>query len=149
MKNTTRKPGKKGTTSFLKRLNEIQASSFVTEYLGSLRDDKSYHRAKSALEELIMTTPDSPDNPYNGLIEILGDLVEKYEEQHHPLPTASPVDVLKYLMEEHGLKQNQLPEIGNQAKVSEVLNNKRALNLNHVKALSRRFGVSPSVFIGD
>lgn len=56
--------------------------------------------------------------------------------------------MLAALMEEHGLKQFDLPEVGRQSMVSEILSGKRALNLRQVKALSARFHVSMEVFAG-
>jgi HTH-type transcriptional regulator/antitoxin HigA len=50
-------------------------------------------------------------------------------------------------MEEHGLTQSDLPEIGSQGVVSEILNGKRERNVRHIRALARRFRVSPAVFI--
>jgi HTH-type transcriptional regulator/antitoxin HigA len=52
-------------------------------------------------------------------------------------------------MEEHGLDQNHLPEIGSQSLVSKILNGERKLTVEHIKYLSKRFGVSPSVFIEE
>jgi HTH-type transcriptional regulator/antitoxin HigA len=49
-------------------------------------------------------------------------------------------------MEQHGLKQNQLPEIGAQSVVSDILSGKRELTVNHIRGLSRRFGIDPSAF---
>ena len=55
--------------------------------------------------------------------------------------------MLKYLMREHNIRQSDLPEIGSQGVVSEVLTGKRDLNVGQVKRLAKRFGVSPEVFI--
>lgn len=60
---------------------------------------------------------------------------------------ASPAVVLKYLMQEQGLRRSDLPEIGSQGVVSEVLAGKRELNARQIKRLAKRFGVSPAVFI--
>ena len=54
---------------------------------------------------------------------------------------------LKYLMEQHGLKQTDLSEIGSQGVVSEILTGKRELNIRQVRALSKRFGVSAATFV--
>lgn len=51
-----------------------------------------------------------------------------------------------HLMEEHGLTQSDLPEIGSQGVVSELLRAKRELNVRQIRALSQRFSVSPAVF---
>lgn len=58
------------------------------------------------------------------------------------------MDALRYLMQEHGLRQSDLPEIGGQGVVSDSLTGKRELNLHQVKVLSQRFGISPATFIG-
>ena len=64
----------------------------------------------------------------------------------HPWPDSStPATVLGFLMAEHGLRQSELPEIGSQGVVSEVLSGRRALNLRQVKALARRFAVPMDV----
>ena len=57
--------------------------------------------------------------------------------------------MLAFLMEQHDIKQAELPEVGTQGVVSEVLNGKRELTTKHIKALSERFGVPAAVFLGD
>jgi HTH-type transcriptional regulator/antitoxin HigA len=50
-------------------------------------------------------------------------------------------------MEEHGLRQSDLPEVGSQGVISEILSGKRDLNLRQIRELAKRFQVSPAVFI--
>jgi HTH-type transcriptional regulator / antitoxin HigA len=69
------------------------------------------------------------------------------EFEHHPISECSGVDVLRFLMEEHDLTQSDLPEIGSQGVVSEILRGKRELNVRQIRALAKRFHVSPGVFI--
>jgi HTH-type transcriptional regulator/antitoxin HigA len=57
------------------------------------------------------------------------------------------VQALKYLMEQRGLKQTDLSEIGSQGVVSQILTGKRELNIRQVRALSKRFGVSAATFV--
>lgn len=79
--------------------------------------------------------------------ELLVMLIEAYEEQHFPIDDASPVEVLRALMEANGLRQKDLAAVfGSESIVSEVLNGKRKLNRTQIEKLSRRFGVSPAVF---
>ncbi len=59
---------------------------------------------------------------------------------------STPINALKYLMEEHGLKQSDLREIGSQGVVSEILTGKRDLNLDQIKKISKKFHVAPLVF---
>jgi HTH-type transcriptional regulator/antitoxin HigA len=79
--------------------------------------------------------------------ELLTVLIEAYEEEHYPIRTASPVEVLVELMEVNGLKQKDLaPLLGSESVVSQVLRGKRELNKHHIERLSKRFRVSPAVF---
>lgn len=81
------------------------------------------------------------------LLKLVAKNIEAYEMQHFPNEEASPVDILKFLMEEHGLGQSDLPEIGSQSLVSKILSGERQLTVEHIQKLAKRFGVSPSVFI--
>lgn len=86
--------------------------------------------------------------PFASLAALLADRIRDYEAQHHPWPDdATPAQVLAALMAEHGLRQRDLPEVGSQGVVSEVLAGKRPLNLRQVKALGERFTVPVSVFL--
>ena len=74
-------------------------------------------------------------------------VVHAWEEQHYPMPKLEGAEALRFLMEEHDLTQSDLPEVGSQGVVSEILGGKRALNVRQIRALSERFGVSPAVFV--
>jgi len=106
-----------------------------------------YDRQVSFLDNLIDEIGENEKHPLASLVETIGSLVEAYEAANLPKPEGSPAEVLNYLMMEHGLRQGDLPEIGSQGVVSEILNGKRRLNTRQVKALGERFGVSPVVFI--
>jgi HTH-type transcriptional regulator/antitoxin HigA len=81
------------------------------------------------------------------LAELLTLLIENFEDKQYPLPRAKPLEVLRFLMEQHDLRQKDLVDIfGTASIVSEVLNGKRELNKDHIKRLSRRFHVSPELF---
>jgi len=82
------------------------------------------------------------------LADLLTLLIEDFEERHYPLKPADPVTVLQELMASNGLKQKDLLDVfGTPSIVSEVLNGKRQLTTEHIRRLSRRFHVSPEVFI--
>ena len=57
------------------------------------------------------------------------------------------IEMLCFFMERDNLRQQDLPEIGNQAKVSEILSGRRAINLRQAKALSKRFNVDVALFL--
>jgi HTH-type transcriptional regulator/antitoxin HigA len=74
-------------------------------------------------------------------------LIEAYEDRHLPEPVGDPISTLAFFMEEHGVSQADLPEIGSQTEVSEILSRKRELNIHQIRSLSKRFHVSPEVFL--
>jgi HTH-type transcriptional regulator / antitoxin HigA len=81
------------------------------------------------------------------LARLLTLLIEDFEARSYPLPRAKPLDVLQFLMDQHGLLQKDLVDVfGTPSIVSEVLSGKRDLNKDHIKRLSRRFKVSPELF---
>lgn len=81
------------------------------------------------------------------LAELLTLLIEDFEEKRYRLPPSGPLDVLRFLMDQHGLKQKDLMDVfGTPSIVSEVLSGKRELNKDHIKRLSERFHVSPDLF---
>jgi len=81
------------------------------------------------------------------LADLLTLLIEDYEEKNYQLPKASPLEMIAFLMEQHGLKQKDLVDVfGTPSIVSEVLNGKRELNKEQICRLSERFHVSPELF---
>jgi HTH-type transcriptional regulator / antitoxin HigA len=81
------------------------------------------------------------------LAALLTLLIEDFEGKRYKLSRAKPLEVIEFLMEQHGLKQKDLVEVfGTPSIVSEVLNGKRDLNKTQIKRLSDRFDVSPELF---
>ena len=115
--------------------------------IAPIRNAVHYRQMVAMLEALLDEAGSNEKHPAMGLIDIVGDLIEDYEAAHHPLPDVTGVQALKFLMEQHGLKQNDLREIGSQGVVSEILSGKRDLNIRQIRALSERFGVSPATFV--
>jgi HTH-type transcriptional regulator / antitoxin HigA len=81
------------------------------------------------------------------LADLLTLLIEDFEEKHYQLPKAAPLEVVSFLMDQHGLKQKDLLDVfGTPSIVSEVLSGKRDLNKDHIARMSERFHVSPELF---
>ena len=119
---------------------------YVTPLLSKPTSEDDYDALVEALDELLTVVGDDEDHPLASLASQLGDMIEAYDELHRPLPKVGGVEVLRYLMQEHGLSQGDLPEVGTQSVISEVLAGKRQLNVRHIRALSDRFGVPADVF---
>jgi HTH-type transcriptional regulator/antitoxin HigA len=110
-------------------------------------NEKDYNKLVNLLDNLIDEVRNNENHPLTSLMETIGSLIETYESQYINDIEGDPIDALNALMEEHGLKQLHLSEIGSQGVVSEILSGKRQLNIRQIKILSKRFKVSPAVFI--
>jgi len=109
--------------------------------------EEDYQALVKTLDSLIDEVGNDQNHKLAPVMETIGNLIENYESQEYEIKESSPVNALKYLMQEHGLKQSDLKEIGSQGVVSEILTGKRTLNIEQVKKISHKFHVSPLVFI--
>ncbi len=109
--------------------------------------EKEYQALVKTLDNLIDEVGNKQNHKLAPVMETIGNLIENYETQEYKINESSPIEALKYLMQEHGLKQSDLKEIGSQGVVSEILTGKRTLNIEQVKKISNKFHVSPLVFM--
>ena len=130
-----------------KSIHEIQPHWVAIRPYLSIRDEQDYDRAVEQLNQLIDEVGTNEEHPMYEYLDTLGTIIHAYEEKRYPMPHASGADVLQYLIEEHGLRQSDLPEVGSQGVFSEILNGKRELNVRQIRSLARRCHVSPAVFI--
>lgn len=115
----------------------------------AIRNGREYDAAVAQLNDLVDEVGDDPKDPRYRFIDTLSLLIEAYDEEHHEIPDASGVEMLKFLMEQHGLSQGDLPEVGSQGVVSEILRGKRELNVRQIRALSRRFNLPAGAFFPE
>lgn len=120
--------------------------AYIAPLLAEPESEADYDTKVEALDELLDTIGGDENHPLASLAARLGDVIETYDEEHRPMPGVSGVDVLRYLMREHGVNQSELPEIGAQSVVSSILSGKRTLNWRQICALSERFGVPADAF---
>jgi HTH-type transcriptional regulator/antitoxin HigA len=111
--------------------------------------EDEYENLVFLLDSLIDEVGENENHPLASLMESIGNLVETYEHNNFPEIYGTPEEALRYLMNEHDLKQSDLPEIGSESVVSDILNGKMSLTVRQVKELSARFNVSPLVFIQE
>jgi len=131
-------------------LNNIQRTWIAFQQasgLGPIRDAEHYEHMTKLADALIESGQINEDKKLSDLFGIVCGLIEAYDKTHYPVPNASPVQVLRFLMEQHGLKQSDLPEIGSQGVVSQILSGHRILNARQISALVSRFGVGAEVFL--
>ena len=98
-----------------------------------IRNDQDLLQAFKRLEDIFQAPPQTPE--YDEM-EILTTLIEVYESKHYPIGPASPIEAIKFRMEQQGLSQRDLePYIGTSGRVSEVLHGKRSLSLRMIRKL--------------
>lgn len=118
-----------------------------------LKTEQEYSEACERIYNLIHSSEDpiEPNSPEGDEIELLSLLVEKYEQEHYPIEAPSPIDAIKFRMEQMNLKQTDIaPLFGGKTRVSEVLNGKRPLSLNMITYLNRYLGVPLEILVkGD
>ena len=112
-----------------------------------IHNEREYDAAVERMNELLDEIGTDENHPLYSLLDTLGTLIEAYEEEHHAFPDANGAEVLRFIMDEHGLTQSELPEVGSQGVVSEILNGKRELNVRQIRALAKRFKISASAFV--
>lgn len=118
-----------------------------TDFIFVPTNEAEYEQLVELLDEITDIVRDDEAHPLAKMMDVIGVLIEDYENEHVPEPEGDPISVFKYFMAAYELKQVDLSELGNQGVVSEILNGTRELNLRQVKALSERFKVPVSVFI--
>jgi len=109
----------------------------------TIRSERDYAAAIERLHFLLAEIGDDEQHPLYGLLDTLGTLIHAYEEEHVPISEASGPEVLEFLLEEHGLRPEDLPELSG---LPAVLARERELHVGEIRALAERFGVSPAVF---
>jgi HTH-type transcriptional regulator / antitoxin HigA len=112
-----------------------------------IRNEREYNAAVKRMNDLLDEIGTNDKHPLYSLLDTLGTLIHAYEEEHYPMPESSGSDVLRFLMDENGLTQSDLSEVGSQGVVSEILNGKRDLNIRQIRALAKKFKVSPAAFV--
>ena len=115
--------------------------------LKPIKTEMDYRAALKRLEEIFDAKPDTPESDE---LEVLGLMVDDYENKHYAIEAPDPIEAIKIRMEEMQLKQVDLiPEIGGKSRVSEVLGRKRRLTVEMIRKLASRLNLSASLLIKD
>ena len=122
----------------------------------AIRSEDDYDAALARINELMdaLSGPDGQiedaDNPHRVDLDALTDLVEFYEERHHPIGYPDPVSAIRFRMDQANLTHRDLvPFIGSRAKVSEVLSGKRAITMSMARALHQHLGIPAEVLLRE
>jgi len=112
----------------------------------SVRTDEDYLQARATIDALVDEIRADEDHPLADVLDYLAKQVKRYEDAHFTIPEAEPRVVLSFLMEQHGLKQEDLADCAPQSRISDILNGKRRIGKDIAKKLARRFNVHADLF---
>jgi HTH-type transcriptional regulator / antitoxin HigA len=120
---------------------------YVAPLLQPARNEKEYAELVEALDAAMDAGGANENHPLARLVDYLGELVAEYEAKDEMPPAATAAEVLCYLMQRDHLRQIDIPELGSQGVVSELLAGRRGFNVRQAKAMATKFGVSAALFL--
>src|SRR5579884_4130793 len=114
--------------------------------LRPIRSDEELDRATRMIDALLDKEERNQDE--QDYLDVLSDLVERYESEEYPMAPVSDAEMLRHLIEARGVSQADVARDAGIAEstVSEVLAGKRNLSRSHIGKLARYFSVAPGVF---
>lgn len=116
-------------------------------HISPIRNEKHYSEMVNLADSLTEVIGSAKKHPLLDLFDLVSELIRSYDAEHYTVPDAPPREVLRFLMDQHGLAQSDLPEVGNQSVISLLLSGARQLNVRQIQALAAKFHVSPTVFM--
>ncbi len=115
------------------------------ENIKLIKTEEDYKAALKLADELFDAKPDTPEGDK---LELIVTLIEIYEKEHFPIDNPSPLEAIKFRMDQMGLLPKDLvPFIGSKSKVSEILSGKRTLSLNMIRQLASGLNIPVEVLI--
>ena len=119
------------------------------EYLQPIETQAQYNAALELLEATWERVGENLQSPYAGLLNLLTERIQHYEDLKFPIPDAPAHKMLEFLMRQHQLTQTALAAATgiHQSNLSAILKTKRQLNLEQVKVLAGYFKVNPTCFL--
>ena len=125
--------------------DQTRAGGVVARHLPvPIFDDASYDRTVETMNVLVDHVGDDEDHPLAGLLGMLGGHIAGHDEKHHRVEAPPPHETLKFLMQQHGLKQTDPVDQGT---LSKIPRGNRAISKALAKALAARFKVSVDTFL--
>jgi HTH-type transcriptional regulator/antitoxin HigA len=110
-----------------------------------IKTEKDYNQALERLETIFDAKLGSAEGDE---LEVLGILIDQYENEHFPIGLPDPIEAIKFRMQQMGYNQNDLANIvGLKSRASEILNRKRKLSLEMIRQLHERLNIPTDVLI--
>lgn len=117
-------------------------------HIKPLHTNDDYENALKRIELIMDAQPDCDEFDE---LDILSTLVESFEERNFPMETPNPIDAIKFRMEQLGIDRSDLQEILHcgRGRISEVLNKKRPLSLDMIRAFTHELHIPSDVLVKE
>jgi HTH-type transcriptional regulator/antitoxin HigA len=127
----------------------LQAWQSFHDLIGvtTVRTEADHARASATIARLLDVVGEDEHHPLAEVLDFLSEQVRHYEDQVAPIPDAPPAEVLRFLMEQHGLRQEDLSDCAPQGRISDILQGRREVSKAVAKRLAQRFRVRADVFL--
>lgn len=113
--------------------------------LKPIKNKKDYQQSLDRLEEIFDAKRGTPEGDE---LEILGILIDQYENEHFPIDLPDPIEAIKFRMEQLGYTQTDLAKVvGLKSRASEILSKKRKLSLDMIRQLHDKLNIPTDVLI--
>lgn len=110
-----------------------------------IKTKKDYEQALTRLEAIFDAKKGTPEGDE---LEVLGMLIDNYENEKFPIGLPDPVEAIKFRMEQLGYKQKDLADVvGLKSRASEILNRKRKLSLEMIRQIHDKLNIPTEVLI--
>ncbi|WP_174634478.1 helix-turn-helix domain-containing protein [Yersinia thracica] len=121
----------------------------MTTCLSIIKNDEQYEDYMSELTTILDSGLVEGTAAFERF-EMLSLLIEDYESKNYKIDKPSPIDAIKFRMDQLGLSQSDMTQyLGSKSKVSEVLSGKRKLSLSMIKRLHDGLGIPVDILIQD
>lgn len=112
-----------------------------------IKTEQDYNEALERLEQIFDAKKGTEESDE---LDILGLMIDDYENKYYPIDAPDPIEAIKIRMEELQLKQVDLiHEIGGKSRVSEILNKKRRLTVDMIRKLAKKLNLSANLLISE
>lgn len=115
-------------------------------HIKPIKTDQDYQETLASIHSLMDAKPDTQDGE---TLDVLVTLIEAYEARHFPIAAPTPIEAIKFRMEQMELNRKDLePMIGTRSRVSEILSGKRTLTLKMIRKLHQQLNIPADVLLG-
>lgn len=113
----------------------------------SVRTEDDYAQARATIDSLIEDIGDDESHPLAEVLDYLGEQVRVYENTHYPIDAPEPREILRFLMDQHGLAPADISDVAPESEIAEILDGKRGIGMALAQRLARRFRARVDLFL--